>query len=273
MLNHPKKLAISSFLTFPATGDVKLLQEYFNKYLKIKFEDFDLKKEDFHQEEWYKFGSKLQQEESLSYWRNLFLYLSISPGKTKFLSPNSVSKEIKAKIALGLYYKLSYIIPILQLIAFKISGSEEFDFKDIMFNNLDMELWKFLNNIFEFDKIVATHSIEKIRAYDKVSPKLKDLAMTYISDRTKVKEDQFRIDFLNEALKDIAPKYSKIWENEKKRTDIKLFAKYVGRLNRDLGERIQNFYIILDKIAKGTFSAEDLHKYVKNPIFKKNSFL
>lgn len=270
LLNHPKKLAVSSFLTFPATGDVKLLQEYFNKYLKINFEDFDLKKEDFHQEEWYKFGNKLQQEESLSYWRNLFLYLSISPGKTNFLSPNLISKGNKARIAIGLNYKLSFIIPILQLIAFKISKSEKFDFKEFLFKNVDMELWKLIDNILEFDKVVATRSIEKIRVYNKVSPKLKDLAIRYVSDRSKVKEDQFRIDFLNEALKDIAPKYSKIWEDDKKKADIKLFANFVGKLNKDLGERIVNFYIILDKIAKGTFSVEDLHKYVKKPILKKN---
>jgi len=269
LLYHPKKLAISSFLTFPATGDLRILQEYFNKYIKIKFEDFDLKKENFHKEEWYKFGNKLQQEESLSYWRKSFLYLSISHGKTKFFSPNSISKEVKARIAIGLCYKLSFIIPVLQLLMFKISKSDKIDIKEILFKNVDMELWKFLDNIYEFDKVVATHSIEKIRAFNKVSPKLKDLAITYVSDRNKIKDDQFRIDFLNEALKDIALKYSKIWEDEKKRADIKLFANFVGKLNKDLGERIEYFFIVLDKIAKGTLSTEDLHKYVKKPIFKK----
>ena len=269
LLRHPKKLAVSGFLTFPATGNLKILQEYFGKYIQIKFEDFDLKEEDFHKKEWYKFGNKLQQEESLSYWRKTFLYLSISPGKSKFFSPNTISKEVKAKIALGLYYKLSFIIPILQLLLFKISTSDKFDIHEILFKNVDMELWKFLNNIYEFDKVVATHSIEKIRTFNKVSLKLKDLAITYISDRNKIKDDQFRIEFLNEALKDIALKYCKIWEDEKKKADIKIFANFVGKLNKDLGERIEYFYIILDKIAKGTLSTEDLHKYVKKPIFKK----
>lgn len=269
LLWHPKKLAVSSFLTFGASGNLKRLQEYFNQFIKIKFDDFNLKEEDFYQKDWYKFGYNLQKEESLSYWRKTFLYLSISPGKSKFFSPQMISKEVKAKIALGLYYKLSVAIPILQILLFGISKSEKIDLEEILFKNIDMKLWKLLDDIYEFDKVVATHSVEKIREFKKVSPKLKDLAISYISDREKIKDDQFRVNLITEALKDIAPKYSKIWDDEKKRANIKSFANYVGKLNKHLGEKIENFYIILDKIAKGGFSIEDLHKYVKTPVFKK----
>ena len=268
LLWHPKKLAVSSFLTFGASGNLKRLQDYFNKYIKIKFDDFNLKEEDFHQKDWYKFGNNIQKEESLSYWRKNFLYLSISPGKSKFFSPRMISNEVKAKIAVGLYYKLSLVIPILQILLIRLKKSDKIDLEEILFKNIDIELWKFVDEFIEFDKVVETHSVEKIRQFKKVSPKLKDLAISYISDREKIKDDQFRVDLMTEAFKDIAPKYSKIWDDEKKRADIKTFASYVGKLNKDLGERIENFYIILDKIAKGTFSIEHLHKYVKAPVFK-----
>ena len=269
LLWHPKKLAVSSFLTFGASGNLKILQEYFNQFIKIKFDDFNLKEEEFYQKDWYKFGYNLQKDESLSYWRKTFLYLSISPGKSKFFSPQMISKEIKAKIALGLYYKLSIAIPILQILLYRLSKSEKVDLEEILFKNINLKLWKFVDDILEFDKVIATHSIEKIREFNKVTPKLKDLAISYISDREKSKDDQFRVDLMVEAFKDIAPKYSKIWNDDKKRTEIKSYAKYVGKLNKNLGERIENFYIVLDKIAKGTFSIEDLNKYVKKPIFKK----
>lgn len=268
LLWHPKKLAISSFLTFPATGNLKILQEYFKKFAKIKFEDFNLKEEDFYQKDWYKFGDKIQLEESLSYWRKNFLYLSISPGKTKFFGPQTISKAVKAKIAIGLYYKLSYIIPILQIVILKISRSEKVDIREVLFDNVDVEIYKLLENIYDFDKIVSTHSIEKVRNFKNASNKLKDLAISYISDKNMVKDDQFRIELINEAFKDIALKYSKVWDDQKKRADIQLFSDFVGKLNKDLGERIESFYIIMDKVTKGILAPDDLKKFVKKPIYK-----
>lgn len=100
---------------------------------------------------------------------------------------------------------------------------------------------KIKNN--EFDKVVATHSIEKIRTFNKVSPKLKDLAITYISDRNKIKDDQFRIDFLNEALKDIALKYCKIWEDEKKKPILRYSLITLENLTRIL-EKELNIFIL-----------------------------
>ena len=124
LLWHSKKMAVSSFLTFPASGNVKILQENFEKYIKIDFEKFDLSTDNIYKKEWYKFGDQIQREESLSYWRKYFLYLSLTPEKSNFLSPRSISKAVKAKIAIELYKKLSIAIPILQVLILKLSTSQ-----------------------------------------------------------------------------------------------------------------------------------------------------
>lgn len=268
LFRHPKKLAVSSFLTFPAFGNMKILQDYFKKFIKIDFNEFNLKEDDIYDKEWYKFGDELQKEESLSYWRKCFLYLSISPGKSTFFSPRIISKSVKAKIARDLYYKLSLAIPLLQLLIFKLlsSKSKEVNIKELLFDGVDRELLERLNIIYELYNLVITRSIEKIRSFDKANQKLKDLIIIYISDPNKIKDDQFRIEILNEALKDIAPEYSKIWEDEKKKEDVEMFTNFVKKLNPDLAEKIKSFYIILNKIAKEDLTPEDLHKFIKKPI-------
>lgn len=263
LLWHPKKLAVSSFLTFPASGNMKILQDYFKKFIKIDFNEFNLKEDDIYAKEWYKFGDELQKEESLPYWRKYFLYLSISPGKSTFFSPQTVSKSLKARIATDLYYKLSFGIPILQVLIYKLltSKSKEVDIKELLFDGVDMELWERLNIIYELDKLITSRSIEKIRSFDKANQKLKDLAIICISDSNKIKDYQFRIEILNEALKDIAPKYSRIWEDEKKKEEIEMFTNFVKKLNPDLAEKIKSSYIILNKIAKEDLTPEDLPKF------------
>lgn len=267
LLWHSKKMAVSSFLTFTASGNVKILQEYFKKYIKIDFDKFDLSTDNFYNKEWYKFGNQIQREENLSYWRNHVLYLSLSPEKSTFFSPRTISKAVKARIAIELYNKLSVIIPVMQVLILKLlsSKTKEIDIQEILFKGADMELLERLTVIFEFDKIVGTHSIEKIRSFNKVSKKLKDLAIMYISDPNKIKDDQFRINILKEFLKDIAPKYCKIWEDEKQKKDIELFTEFVKKLNPRMAETIKSFYIILSKIAKNDLNPDDLHKYFKKP--------
>ena len=263
LLWHPKKLAVSSFLTFPASGNMKILQDYFKKFIKIDFNEFNLKEDDIYAKEWYKFGDELQKEERLPYWRKCFLYLSKPPGKSTFFRPRIISKSVKAKIARDLYYKLSLAIPLLQLLIFKLlsSKSKEVNIKELLFDGVDRELLERLNIIYELYNLVITRSIEKIRSFDKANQKLKDLIIIYISDPNKIKDDQFRIEILNEALKDIAPEYSKIWEDEKKKEDVEMFTNFVKKLNPDLAEKIKSFYIILNKIAKEDLTPEDLYKF------------
>ncbi len=263
LFRHPRKLAVSSFLTFPASGNVKILQEHFKKYIKIDFDNFDLSTDNIYKKEWYKFGDQIQREESLSYWRNYFLYLTIAPGQSQFFSPRLISKEIKQKIALNLYNRLSIAIPILQVLVLKLlaSKTKEINIQEILFKGADMELFERLTIIFEFDKIVATHSIKKIRSFNKVSKKLKDSAIMYVLDPNKIKEDQFRIDILKEFFKDIAPKYQKIWEDESRKKDIELFVEFVRKLNPRRAGDIRNLFIILSKIAKGDLTPDDIHKY------------
>jgi len=267
LLWHSKKMAVSSFLTFPSSGNVKILQEYFKKYIKIDFDKFDLSTDNIYNKEWFKFGDQIQREESLTYWRKYFLYLSLSPEKSTFFSPRTISKAVKARIAIELFNKLSITIPIMQVLILKLlsSKTKEIDIQEILFKGADMELFERLAVIFEFDKIVATHSIEKIRSFNKVSKKLKDLAIMHISDPNKIKEDQFRIDMLKEFFKDLAPKYCKIWEDESKKRDIELFTEFVRKLNPKIAESIKTFFIILSKIAKNDLTPDDLHKYFKKP--------
>jgi len=267
LLWHSKKMAVSSFLTFPATGNVKILQEYFKKYIKIDFDKFDLSTDNIYKKEWYKFGDQIQREESFSYWRNLFLYLSFSPGKSTFLSPRTISKAVKARIALELYNRLSIAIPIMQVLILKLlaSKTKEIDIQKELFKGADMELFERITLIFEFDKILTTRSIEKIRSFDKVSKKLKDLAVMYISDPSKIKDDQFRIDLIKEFFKDLAPKFQKLWEDENKKNDIEVFVEFVSKVNPKMAENIKKFFIVLSKIAKDDFTPDDLHKYFKNP--------
>ena len=267
LLWHSKKMAVSSFLTFPATGNVKILQEYFKKYIKIDFDKFDLSTDNIYKKEWYKFGDQIQREESFSYWRNFFLYLSFSPGKSTFLTPRIISKAVKARIALELFNKLSIAIPIMQVLILKLfaSKTKEIDIQEILFKGADMELFERMSVILEFDKILTSQSIEKIKSFNKVSDKLKDLAIISISDPNKIKEDQFRIDILKEFFKDLAPKYQKIWEDESRKKDIEFFTKLVRKLNPKMAEDIKKFFIILSKIAKDDFTPDDLHKYFKKP--------